>query len=101
MSLLNCTRLRGLLNWLTASRAGRRSRRRREAMEPSSLYRRVLGPQFDVMPEVLRRFHDTKGGGSARGTLRVERGAGWLERALATLLRLPHAGTEVPVRLVV
>jgi hypothetical protein len=70
-------------------------------MEPLSLYRRVLGPQFDLMPEVLRRFHDTKGGGRARGTLRVERGTGWLERALASLLRLPQAGTEVPVRLMV
>jgi Domain of unknown function (DUF4166) len=64
-----------------------------------SLYRRVLGPRFDLLPEVLRRFHDASGGGRAHGTLRVERATGWLRNALATLLGFPAAGNEVPVHL--
>lgn len=63
------------------------------------LYPRVLGAQFDALPEALRRFHTTPGGGSASGTLRVERGRGWLRNALASLLGLPRAGNEVPVQL--
>src|SRR5258707_15637629 len=64
-----------------------------------SLYRRVLGPQFDSLPEVLRRFHGASGGGRAHGTLRVERAAGWLRNSLASLLGFPAAGEAVPVHL--
>jgi hypothetical protein len=68
-------------------------------LSSSSLYRRVLGPRFDALPEVLRRFHDAPGGGRARGTLRVERARGWLRNGLASLFRMPRDGTDVPVRL--
>jgi Domain of unknown function (DUF4166) len=68
-------------------------------MAARSLYRRILGARFDALPEVLRRFHDTPGGGRARGTLQVERAAGPLRNALASLLRLPEAGTDVSIRL--
>lgn len=68
-------------------------------MSPPSLYRRILGPRFDALPEVLRRFHGETSGGNARGTLRVERGAGRLRNALASLAGFPRPGAEVPVRL--
>jgi hypothetical protein len=68
-------------------------------MAAPSLYRRILGPRFDALPEVLRRFHDTDGGGLARGIFRVERRAGRLGTGLASLLGMPEAGPEVPVRL--
>lgn len=68
-------------------------------MAAQSLYRRVLGAQFDALPEVLRRFHDSAEGGQARGTLHVVRGAGWLRNALAFFMGLPRAGTDVPVHL--
>jgi len=64
-----------------------------------SLYRRILGPRFDALPEVLKRFHDAAEGGRARGTLQVERGAGLFRNALASLAGLPKAGRDVPVRL--
>jgi hypothetical protein len=75
--------------------------RQREAgeMASASLYRRVLGAQFDALPAILRRFHDSSGGSRARGTFRVERAAGRLRNALASLLDLPRAGSEVPVQL--
>jgi hypothetical protein len=68
-------------------------------MAYQSLYRRILGPQFDTLPEVLKTFHDAPSGGRARGTLQVERGSGLLPNALASILGLPRAGKDVPVRL--
>lgn len=60
-----------------------------------SLYRRILGERFDSLPEVLRRFHDTKRGGRAHGTLQVERTGGWLSNTVASWLGLPEAGKNV------
>jgi hypothetical protein len=68
-------------------------------MAPQSLYRRILGSRFEALPAVLRRFHDAGGGGRARGTFRIERGPGWLRDGLASLVGLPRAGSDVPVRL--
>ncbi len=62
-----------------------------------SLYRRILGERFDSLPDVLRRFHDTPGGGRAHGSLRVERAGGWLSNTLASSLGLPEAGESVSV----
>jgi hypothetical protein len=66
-----------------------------------SLYRRILGPQFDELPGVLQRFHDAPGGGSARGQLTVERGRGRLANVVASLLGMPKAGRDIPVQLTV
>jgi hypothetical protein len=68
-------------------------------MAPRPLYRRILRERFEMLPEVLRRFHDTPGGGRARGTLQVERTAGRLRSVLSSLLGLPEAARDVPVRL--
>ena len=68
-------------------------------MAPPSLYRRILGVRFDALPMVLRRFHDNEGGGRACGTFRVERGPGRLRNAIASMLGMPHAGSDVTVRL--
>ncbi len=63
------------------------------------LYRRILGERFDALPAVLRRFHDTEGGGRARGVFQVERSPGRLQSAIASILGMPRAGTDVPVTL--
>jgi hypothetical protein len=68
-------------------------------MAALSLYRRILGTRFAALPEVLRKFHDEPGGGRARGTFRIERGAGRIGNAVASLLGMPEAGTDVPIRL--
>jgi hypothetical protein len=68
-------------------------------MAVQSLYRRVLGDQFEALPEVLRRFHDSPGGGRVQGTFQVERGDGLIRNTIATLLGMPRAGRDVPVRL--
>jgi len=64
-----------------------------------SLYRRILGPRFDVLPAPLRRFHDDPAGGRGRGRFVVDRGRGRLARMLGGVLRFPAAGHDVPVTL--
>jgi hypothetical protein len=68
-------------------------------MASPSLYRRILGARFDALPEVLRRFHDMPAGGRAHGTFRVERGAGRVRNRLASIMGMPEAGIDVPIRL--
>ncbi len=68
-------------------------------MTSLSLYRRVLGPHFDELPEVLKRFHDNAGGGHARGSFRVVRGDGIVRNIVAGMLRMPRAGENVPIHL--
>jgi hypothetical protein len=63
------------------------------------LYHRILGERFDALPTVLRRFHDNEGGGRACGTFRVERVPGRLRNAIASILGMPRAGSDVSVRL--
>ena len=68
-------------------------------MAPKSVYRRVLGDRFDVLPEVLKQFHDVTRKSNARGTFRVTRGSGSVRNLVATILGLPSAGERVPVHL--
>jgi hypothetical protein len=63
------------------------------------LYRRILGPRFQALPAVLRRFHDIGGGGRARGTFRVKRAPGRFRNLIAVVLGMPRAGDAVPVTL--
>jgi hypothetical protein len=65
----------------------------------ASLYRRLLGPDFDRLPPALRRFHDASGGASAAGVVCVRRGGPPVARAVARILRLPPEGDRVDVRL--
>jgi hypothetical protein len=68
-------------------------------MSTVSLYRRVLGPRFDALPDVLRRFHDAPDGNRARGTFWVKRGQGWVRNALASILGMPGPGEDLLVTL--
>jgi uncharacterized protein DUF4166 len=64
-----------------------------------SLYRRLLGPDFDRLPLALRAFHDAAGGGSGAGVFRVRRSTRPVARAAARVLRLPPEGDHVLVTL--
>ena len=63
-----------------------------------ALYRKLLGESFDELAPVLIRFHDLTEG-EAHGTLRITRGAGFVRRLIASLMRLPKAAECVPVQL--
>ncbi len=65
----------------------------------SSLYERVLGPNFKNLAHVLRQFHGPGSHGRARGKLAVEHGTGQAARFMAWVLRLPEEATQVDVTL--
>jgi hypothetical protein len=64
-----------------------------------SLYRRLLGRDFDRLPLALRAFHDAAGGGSGAGVFRVRRASNPVARSVARILGLPPEGDDVPVTL--
>jgi hypothetical protein len=66
-------------------------------MSPPSLYRRLLGTQFDDLPGALKRFHDSPSSGRVRGTFLITRGRGFLRNAVASLLGFPKAAIDAKV----
>lgn len=67
-------------------------------MQPT-LYQRVLGADFAMLPPVLQQFHSGPRGGAAAGRMAVRHPRAWPRRVLARLLRLPPTATDIPVRL--
>jgi len=63
----------------------------------TSLYASLLGPAWERLAPSVQRLHSA--GVQARGVFLVRRGEGRLARLLATLLRMPPAGSGVPVTL--
>ena len=70
-------------------------------MSGSSLYRRVLGEKLDLLPQPLRRFHDSTAGARAEGKLCVKRADGLVRSAIANAFRLPPSSDSIAVRLTV
>ena len=66
-------------------------------MSGSSLYQRLLGPDFHRLPTALRRFHGSANGGVGAGLVDVQAGPKLWTRVLARALRLPPQGHRVPV----
>ncbi|MFA6113288.1 MAG: DUF4166 domain-containing protein [Sphingomonas sp.] len=65
-----------------------------EARLPDSLYRRVMGPAFDALPEAVRAMHKVCRDGGASGEARVEGGTNLLARMVARIMRFPPPGTH-------
>ncbi|MEO5774074.1 MAG: DUF4166 domain-containing protein [Sphingomicrobium sp.] len=57
------------------------------------LYRRVLGPAFDALPDAVRGLHYVNRDAGAAGEGRVERGRGLAARALARAMGMPPEGS--------
>ncbi|HVZ42129.1 MAG TPA: DUF4166 domain-containing protein [Candidatus Kapabacteria bacterium] len=70
-------------------------------MDEPTLYQRLLGDSYLLLPQPLQRFHSLAAGGTAEGRVTVEWSAGRPARLCARLLLLPKAGTDLPVRVVV
>ena len=71
------------------------------AERATALYPSLLGASWGLLPEAVRRGHDTSRPLCYRGALSVRRGPSAAARLVAALLRLPPAGEGVPVQLVV
>src|SRR5262249_44849423 len=71
--------------------------------QPASpaLYPRLMGAAWSALAEPLQRLHVGLETVQATGMFTVRHGTRPVARLLAALLRLPMAGEEVPVRLVV
>jgi hypothetical protein len=61
------------------------------------LYRRLLGPKFDMLPARVRELHDLSAPATWHGRADVERGPSWVARAMATLLSFPAPGRDQPL----
>src|SRR5262249_6542914 len=77
-----------------------RSGRVEEGLAVPTVYQRVLGAKFAELHPVLRRFHSSPRGGR-QGRVRVPHFPGRLKKLLIPLMRLPAAGEDLPVELVV
>ncbi|ATB28339.1 DUF4166 domain-containing protein [Melittangium boletus] len=64
----------------------------------TSLYARLLGADWERLPELVRRMHVE---GRARGHFTIRRGPGLLAALVGWLCRFPPAGEDIPTRLVV
>jgi hypothetical protein len=62
------------------------------------LYRRVLGPGFDVLPARVRELHDLDGKRVWKGRAGVERGRSLPSRIAAVISGLPPEGPDQPLR---
>lgn len=62
------------------------------------LYRRLLGPDFERLPQRVRELHDFTGVSIWDGRARVERGRSLVARIAAALTSLPPEGDEQALR---
>lgn len=62
-----------------------------------SLFRRLLGPAMDGLPPSLLAVHDAANTVVLTGTARVWRSRNPVARLSCELMRLPRAGSDVPV----
>lgn len=56
------------------------------------LYRRVIGPAYDAMPQPVRDMHDVIGDAGAAGRARVRRGRSLPARLVCNVMRFPPEG---------
>jgi len=64
------------------------------------VYRSLLGERFDRLPAALREVHGEAGTASFAGRCDVERGEGFISSLLGLVTRLPPAGREIPIEVV-
>lgn len=73
---------------------------RREAEPVVPLFAALLGADFARLSPEVRASHNHAGPRRWAGRAEVERGRGWLARAIAFAFRFPAASREVPVEVV-
>ncbi|TQV79592.1 DUF4166 domain-containing protein [Denitrobaculum tricleocarpae] len=67
-----------------------------DASSPS-MYRQIIGGDYDRLPPLVRNMHEVKGRHTARGRGRVERGSNFAGRRLADFLGMPPEAADIPV----
>jgi hypothetical protein len=62
-----------------------------------SLYRRLLGTEWDRLPPAVAAMHDVTGTLTASGQAEIQRGAGLLARMAATLAGFPQTAAQTDI----
>lgn len=77
-----------------------KSRAVESLLHRQSLYRQVLGKDWDRLPTAIRSLHQmSEGNATFRGRAIVERGQGPFARLAASIAGFPAAGEDVPVEI--
>ncbi|MBS0528297.1 MAG: DUF4166 domain-containing protein, partial [Proteobacteria bacterium] len=69
-----------------------------ETPYPPSLFRRLLGPDYEILPEAVRKAHDVQGVLVLEGKADAAGPDHVLGRLIARLFRLPKPGLDMPIR---
>ena len=69
----------------------------RDDLEKRSIYRAVLGAAFDGLPPQIAALHDSSSERQWAGTAQIKRGSGLLARIVATFIKAPPSGEQIPV----
>lgn len=73
---------------------------RNSSLENEPLYRQVLGPAFETLPEQLRSLHNVTESRKWVGQAKVRRGTGLIAKVIGTIYGFPKAADSVPVSVV-
>ena len=69
------------------------------ALEQRPLFVRALGARFEMLPETVRTAHDIHMTQIFEGRAEIEGAANPLGRLIARVLRFPHSGRDIAVRM--
>lgn len=72
-----------------------------EQQQPSGLYPRLLGADWPLLAEAIRRAHTLRSAAQGRGRFRIERGHSLLAQTFGWLLRLPDASSDAEAEVTV
>lgn len=64
-----------------------------------SLFERLLGDSFAILPKPIKQLHDRRKHKFFAGQCRIARGVGWFVSILAWVASLPQPGENLPVHI--
>jgi len=68
--------------------------------QDTPLFRRLLGPAMDLLPDAIRHVHDGQGCLELSGLAQIDMMPGLLPRLICALMGLPKPGHDVPVTVI-
>lgn len=69
-------------------------------MQNTPLFRRLLGPAMDLLPDAIRHVHDGHGRLELSGLAQIDMMPGLLPWLICALMGLPKPGRDVPVTVI-
>ncbi len=69
----------------------------REDQSSEPIYRQILGPSFETLPQQVKALHDSTAKRTWSGTASVRRGRGLLAKMVAAIIGFPKQAESIPV----